>query len=280
MAFQLTPALRLEYERLFNTCDIRPAKLASVEDLITKIDNNRARYERAGGALNVPWFFVGAVHCLESSLNFTKHLHNGDPLARRTVQVPKGRPLVWNPPTDWESSADDALRLRKLHTVTDWSIPGILFQLEGYNGFGYRRFHPEVLSPYLWSFSNHYSSGKFVADGTFDPDAVSKQCGCAVLLRRMSETGLITFDSLGNPVTSTAGASGTPAAPTFDPLVTFSNTVESEAARKLQQALNSLPGIFLLVDGVPGTRTSDAFKKATGHFLKGDPRAGTGAVAG
>ena len=45
-----------------------------------------------------------------------------------------------------------------------------LYELERYNGFGYRDRRPQVLSPYLWSFSNHYSRGKYVADGRFsDP---------------------------------------------------------------------------------------------------------------
>lgn len=279
MAFEFTSALRAEYQRLFDSCDVRPAKLGTVEGLATKINGNRMRYGQVSEALGVPWFFVGAVHCLESSLSFAKHLHNGDPLTARTVHEPKGRPLQWNPPKDWESSADDALRLRKLHLVTDWSIPGILYQLEAYNGFGYRRFHPEVLTPYLWSFSSHYTSGKYVADGTFDPDAVSKQCGCAVLLRRMSELGMIRFDSVGNPVPSFEDSPGDLSDNDVPPIVTFSSTAESEAARKLQRALNTLPGIFLLVDGIAGIKTSDAFKKATGHFVQGDPRAGTGAIA-
>jgi lysozyme family protein len=277
MALQLTDSLRNEYQRLFDTCDIRPAKLQAVDDLAMRIQSNQSRYQRAGEGVGVPWFFVGAVHCLESSLSFTKHLHNGDPLTARTVQVPKGRPVQWNPPNDWESSADDALRMRKLQLVTDWSIPGILFQLEGYNGFGYRRLHPEVLTPYLWSYSSHYTSGKYVADGTFDPDAVSKQCGCAVLLRRLSEKGFIAFDSGGIPLPS---APPHDAAADFAPLVTYSESQVSETARKLQRALNTMPGIFLLVDGVPGKNTSDAFRKTTGHFLKGDPRADTGVTAG
>lgn len=198
MAFELTPALRKEYVRLFDTCEIRPAKLAEVDALATKISSNRARYEWVSARLgstarvgSVPWYFIGVTHSMESSLNFRKHLHNGDPLTARTVQVPTGRPLTGTPPFDWETSADDALRLKKLHLVTDWSIPALLFRLEGYNGFGYRRMHREVLSPYLWSYSNHYTSGKYVADGMFDPAAVSKQCGCAVILRRMAENGII-----------------------------------------------------------------------------------------
>lgn len=33
-------------------------------------------------------------------------------------------------------------------------------------------------------------------------------------------------------------------------------------------------GIFVLPDGVPGKRTSDAFRAVTGSFLPGDPRRG------
>jgi lysozyme family protein len=61
----------------------------------------------------------------------------------------------------------------------------MLFKMEQFNGFGYRV--KGINSPYLWSFSNHYSKGKFTRDGFFDPNAVSKQIGAAVLLRRMSE---------------------------------------------------------------------------------------------
>jgi lysozyme family protein len=57
----------------------------------------------------------------------------------------------------------------------------MLYLLEGYNGFGYRR--RGVPTPYLWSFSNIYESGKFVLDGKFDPNAVSKQCGAALMLK-------------------------------------------------------------------------------------------------
>lgn len=64
----------------------------------------------------------------------------------------------------------------------------MLYLLEAYNGFGYRsQFVP---TPYLWSFSNLYSAGKFVADGKFDATAVSKQCGAAVMMRVLQERGL------------------------------------------------------------------------------------------
>ena len=75
--------------------------------------------------------------------------------------------------------------------VKKWPLSVILFKLEGFNGFGYRTKHPEVLTPYLWSFSNHYTKGKFVADGVWDGNAVSKQCGAAVMLKALVEAGHI-----------------------------------------------------------------------------------------
>ncbi|MDQ3815011.1 MAG: hypothetical protein M3347_13810, partial [Armatimonadota bacterium] len=42
----------------------------------------------------------------------------------------------------------------------------------------------------------HYTKGKFVADGVFDPNAVSKQCGAAVLLRRMIDREIFSFTGL------------------------------------------------------------------------------------
>jgi lysozyme family protein len=43
--------------------------------------------------LGIPWGFVAVIHNMEASLDFTKHLHNGDPLTSKTVQVPVARPL-------------------------------------------------------------------------------------------------------------------------------------------------------------------------------------------
>ena len=45
-------------------------------------------------------------------------------------------------------------------------------------------------TPYLWSFSKLYEKGKYVADGRFDPEAVSKQCGAAVMIRALVDRGM------------------------------------------------------------------------------------------
>lgn len=263
---KFTEALRKEYDNLFNSCNIRPEQVKNVDVTVSKLVANRNRYQMVGETSGIPWYFVAVIHNMEASLNFNKHLHNGDPLTGRTIHVPAGRPLKGNPPFTWEVSAVDALTSRKLNASTDWSLSGLLYQIEGYNGWGYRLFHSFVPSPYLWSFSNHYKSGKYVADGTWSDTAVSKQCGAAVLLRRMAETEIIEFSDQPVP------------APNTQPLIVKyaiqkpTDSVVLKNAEELQKWLNTFSGIFVKPDGWPGARTSDAFKKITGVYLPGDPR--------
>ena len=255
-AINLTQNLRDEYQNLFDSCQIKTEKLSEIENIITRILTSQNRYETVANELGIPWFFISVIHNMESSLNFDSHLHNGDPLSARTTHVPAGRPLTGNPPFTWEQSAEDSLTLQRLNLWNDWSLPGILYKIEEYNGWGYRRSHPEVLSPYLWSGSNNYTSGKYVVDGRWSDTAVSNQIGAAVILRRMGEKRIVTFDGESIPK---------------EPFVYYS-TKNIQYGEQLQQFLNQFPGIRVLVDGVPGQKSSDAFKLVTGNYLSGDPR--------
>ena len=190
----LTKKLGREYALLYESCLIRPSRKAAVDKIVRRMAANRRRYEKVAKALGMPWYVVAVIHNMEAGMDFTRHLHNGDPLTARTTHVPAGRPKAGRPPFTWEQSAIDALAYQRFGEWKDWSVPGILFKLEGYNGFGYRDNHPQVLSPYLWSFSNHYTRGKYVADGRFSPTAVSAQCGAAVLLKRLHEGGKAAVD--------------------------------------------------------------------------------------
>lgn len=195
MTMELTPALAKEYVDLWRSCVIRASRLAEVDAIVDRLVAHENRYRRAGLAHGVPWHVVAVIHVLESGGNFATHLHNGDPLTARTVHVPRGRPKNGRPPFTWEASASDALELDGLGTWRNWTLPGTLFALERFNGFGYRP--KKIHSPYLWSFSNQYSMGKFVGDGQFSPSAVSEQCGAAVLLRRMVGRGLVRIAGAG-----------------------------------------------------------------------------------
>lgn len=256
----LTPELQHEYQRLFATCAIRPERVAEVEQQIDAIMVDRDRYRIVGRRLNVPWFVVAVLHEADTGRDFTVHLHNGDPLTERTRHLPDGRPVEGEPPFAWEDSAADALRLRHLDRWSDWSIAGVLFELEGHGGWGYRLHHPEVLSPYLWNYSTCYSQGKYVADDTWNETAVAQRCGVAVLLRRLAERDLIEFAIHDEPPPGL--------------LLRYAETEASPWVEALQRFLNTLPGIYLKVDGRAGPRTSGALHKLTGRYLLGDPRGG------
>ncbi|WP_264530321.1 hypothetical protein [Flavobacterium sp. N502540] len=259
MATTVPPDKKNNYEKLFASCVIKEAKYPEIDALIAKIVSNKSRYQSVGDPLNIPWYMISIIHCMEGSLNFTTHLHNGDPLNKRTVNVPAGRPKAGNPPFTWEVSANDALIYDKLNSWSDWSIAGILYRLELFNGLGY--YKQGINSPYLWSYSNQYTKGKYVQDGKYDPNAVSKQCGAAVLLRRMMEQHLITLPN--THIVEQIIAQG-------NKTMYYSGKVTNEAT-ELQKLLNTA-GSVLRIDGKAGERTSTEYFKFSKTYLKGDPR--------
>jgi lysozyme family protein len=183
--------LAAEYAATFAAAAIAPDRAGAVEHVRRKLVGFASEYRTVAQVTRVPWHVVGLIHVMESSCNFGTHLHNGDSLTHRTIRVPAGRPApeVADPPFAWSTSAVDALTQgnHKLHLVADWSRERELYELERYNGFGYRR--RGLATPYLWSGSDRYVKGKFVRDGVFDPDEVSKQIGAGTILKAMLAAG-------------------------------------------------------------------------------------------
>lgn len=184
--------LKDEYASMFASIAVRSERSDLARWHLAALRQFRRRYESVTRATDVPWFFIGLTHGLEASYNFRAHFHNGDaPLSQRTRQVPAGRPKAWTAPYDWEASAVDALKLMGFAGASDWSLERTLYRLEAYNGFGYRKLG--VPTPYLWSFSNHYDTGKFVADGSFNARARSQQCGAATTLKLLTQAGEVVW---------------------------------------------------------------------------------------
>ena len=129
----------------------------------------------------VPWEIIACIHALETNLNFNLGLHSGEPWDEKTKKVPKGK----GPFASWEDAAVDALNSKP--APIKYNLFGWLHWLEGFNGYGYLWYHPEVNSPYLWAGTTEYSRGKYTADGKFDKNAVSKQLGAVLLLKTMVE---------------------------------------------------------------------------------------------
>jgi lysozyme family protein len=179
--------LKSEYENLWAGMTIRPERAEAVTRIARKLIASRARYAAVAAKTRVPWFVIAALHNRESDADFSTYLGNGEPLNRVTRIVPKGR----GPFGSWEAGAIDALALDGLDqvavVVADWTPARACYEIEKFNGFGYRNHHPAVKSPYLWSFSNQYSRGKYVADGRFDAGAVDAQCGAMPIVKRIME---------------------------------------------------------------------------------------------
>jgi len=175
----------MTYAEMYKQVKIKPEKLAEVRWVATRIQANKPRYEAVvlSIANGMPYWFVGIIHFMEGGGKFTTHLHNGDPLKAKTVNVPKGRPLLGNPPYSWEESAIDALTYMKYDKITDWSIQNCLDLFERYNGIGYKK--KGLPSPYLWSYTQFYTKGKYVKDGKYDPNAISKQPGVAAIMKEL-----------------------------------------------------------------------------------------------
>lgn len=197
MATPSFESLKAHYKELWLKVKIDPGQEANVMGAAKRIFANKARYLAVSLKTGVPWFFIGLIHNLEASLSFRGHLHNGDPLTDRTVQVPAGRPLVGQPPFTWEESALDALTQKGLQNIKAWTIERLLYEAERYNGFGYMLYHPGDLSPYVWSKTNHNDgTGKYIADGKWSGTAFSEsQVGfVAGLIALMKLDPTIKFD--------------------------------------------------------------------------------------
>lgn len=151
------------------------------------IENRNTEFAPVERITNVPWYMVGALHCRESDLSFTAYLGNGDALTEKTKNVPAGR----GPFTSWLAGAVDALEYDGLAGRTSWTIPLVLQLAEKFNGLGYLKHHPYTLSPYLWSFTNLYTHGKYSSDGHFDNNLVDQQPGVAAIILELRNRGLI-----------------------------------------------------------------------------------------
>lgn len=189
--------VKTEYRKLWDTATLKATEYQrkEIEYVIALILKGKEQYLAVEKETGVPWWFIGCVHSLECSNNFAKHLHNGDPLAKPTIQVPAGRPSkTWkSPPGTWVESAIDAIRYQKFDQIKKFTIELALYKFEAFNGWGYRNPSIKINSPYLWSYTNHYTSGKYIKDGVFSRTAVSKQPGIVPILKGLIEKEKLTI---------------------------------------------------------------------------------------
>jgi lysozyme family protein len=180
-------------EKRWDRAKILKHKRHSVSLIVARILRNEKRYKKVAKDTGVPWHVIAGLHNMESSGSFSRHLHEGSSLRGRTRDVPKGRPKTGKPPFTWEFSAKDALYYDSMHKVNWKALDSSLYACERYNGTGYLRYHKNVPTPYLWSYSTVYTRGKYIKDGVWSNTAVSKQCGVATIWKMLEEKNKIKF---------------------------------------------------------------------------------------
>jgi lysozyme family protein len=223
---------------------------------------NKGRYlaiARQAGMPDIAWVFIAVSHYRESSQDFSRSLAQGDKWNEVSHNVPAGR----GPFKSFEEAAVDALVRCSPYAANlkDWSIGGMLTNLERFNGAGYA--NKGIPSPYVWAGTDQYRSGKYIADGVFDPNTVDKQLGCAgLILTMMQLDASIKFDG---------------PAPQIQPKPVQPSTTPVRDGIWLQNSLNRLGASPKLeLDGIVGPSTRNAvraFQLASGITVDG--RVGT-----
>lgn len=155
--------------------------IASMNQAAGRLIAAKDRYKGLFAETSVPWPVIAMIHERECSQNWDLSIAQGDPWNAASVHVPAGR----GPFGSWEEAAVDALvAFEHMDQWAHWdTVAGALTRMEMYNGLGYAGMNQA--SPYVWSRTDQYVSGKYVADHDFDPNVIDSQEGCAALLTAM-----------------------------------------------------------------------------------------------
>ncbi len=163
-------------------------------------DNAKPRYQGVTDRLiaatmqPVPWWFIAIVSEREygGPPRWDRQLGQGDPLHSASVHDPRDRGPFMDHPADttpgndaWTRGCLDALIECGPFAAKwpDWTPGGVMTLFEEYNGLGYAAMG--IPSAYVWSGTDQYISGKYVADHVFRASAVDVQEGCAPILAMM-----------------------------------------------------------------------------------------------
>jgi lysozyme family protein len=172
-------ALKAENAKRWAVAKLTRNFVATAKSLTSQAAKDR--YVTVQNYTGVPWWFIAIIHEREASQSWTGSLAQGDPWNKVSVHEPRGR----GPFQSWEAAAIDALTQCSPYAARnkDWTVGETLTLWEEYNGLGYAA--RSLPSPYVWSGTDQYVSGKFVRDDVFDPDVIDLQPGCAGLVMTM-----------------------------------------------------------------------------------------------
>lgn len=173
-----------EHEQMVNNTklNLTGEQARDLQNFKNHYQKNKSRYERVSQKTGIPSELVAAIHWREADGNFGTYLHNGDPLGKPSVHVPRNIPVFNN----WEDAAVHALNMKKgikekfglnSNSKDYAAMSGFA---EYYNGLGYH--NKGKASPYVYSGTNMYDRGKYVADGVYSASTKDKQLGVMAML--------------------------------------------------------------------------------------------------
>lgn len=169
--------LESEYNKRVGSLQVtkRSASVTVARQLL----KNRDRFLAFQAQSGVPALWVMPAFYRENP-SFKAYLGNGDPLDEKTRHVPPGR----GPFETWEDGATDAVTFEHVVNCPIWNWAGACWEWERWNGFGSRE-HGRP-SSYLWSGTDQYLGGKYVADGVWSRGTWDRQLGCVVIARAIA----------------------------------------------------------------------------------------------
>ncbi len=157
--------------------------MSQVEDFRKTYKENIDTYTKISKEIDMPRQLIAAIHFRESSCNFESYFQNGDPLGAPTVNEPKG--------VYCETFTESAIMVLKNEyfvnaknnyslTANSRDVASMCAFAETYNGWGYKE--NGMISPYVFSGTNIYTSGLYVSDRNFDNSFVDGRPGVYLLI--------------------------------------------------------------------------------------------------
>lgn len=187
------PALITKNTARWQAMKLNADRIQGFDSTAKRLCAPKSRYLAISSATGVPWHVVAVIHEREAGgpPHWDKQLGQGDPLGEVSHHDPQGRGPFFNHAGD--PPGQDAFYRGALDALidcgpyaakwTDWTAGGTLTLLEEYNGLGYAAMGAP--SAYVWSGTDQYTSGKYIADHVYRASAVDVQEGCAPILARM-----------------------------------------------------------------------------------------------
>jgi len=170
-----------------------PDRQATLEERANVLVKAKPRFQQVyaklekAGYTDPQWWFIAV--CAEREAYgpprcYTCQLAQGDPLGHKSTHVPIDRGPFLGPDA-FDRGCLDALIDCPPHAAVwhDWTAGGAATIWEEYNGLGYAG--RGVPSAYVWSGSNAYVSGKYVADHLYRANVKDVQEGCMPLVKAM-----------------------------------------------------------------------------------------------